>query len=197
MRENPRPFEIYKHFKGNLYQIITLATDSEDGSQQVVYQALYGDFKVYVRPLSMFLSETDHAKYPNCTQKYRFERVQLAASETESRDKEPAAAAPASATLASEPVIADDFVIEQAEREAEQYEGSLALDPAVIDFLDAKTNEERLNILASLQHRITDEMINTMAVSLDIEIEPGQTQDRYRSLKNCLLMKQKFEKQRI
>ena len=46
MREHPKPYEIYRHFKGNLYQILAIAKDSEDGSLKVVYQALYGTFEV-------------------------------------------------------------------------------------------------------------------------------------------------------
>lgn len=176
MRENPKPFEVYRHFKGNKYQILTLATDSEDGRACVVYQAMYDDFKVYVRDLEMFMSETDVEKYPECSQKYRFEKV---TAESVQEKKEPAI---------DNPVSKENV---RAEVEAET-----KLDPAVLEYLEADTVDARLNILASMHHRITDEMINTLAVVSDVEINEGPVEQRYQELKNCLLMKQKFEKKR-
>ncbi|WP_438865497.1 DUF1653 domain-containing protein [Neptunicella sp.] len=44
----------YRHYKGNEYQVIDVATHSEDGSLLVVYRPLYGEGKLWVRPLSMF-----------------------------------------------------------------------------------------------------------------------------------------------
>ena len=84
MRHNPRPQEMYRHFKGNLYQIRCLAKHSETRELMVVYQAMYGTFEIFVRPLSMFMEEVDHEKYPDARQRYRFELLQ------ELEDEEPA-----------------------------------------------------------------------------------------------------------
>ena len=64
----------YRHFKGNYYQVLNFAEDTETGKTMVVYKALYGERKTYVRELEMFASETDFKKYPEADQKYRFER---------------------------------------------------------------------------------------------------------------------------
>ena len=64
---------VYKHFKGNYYLVVDIATHSETKEQYVVYRRLYGYGTLWIRPLEMFLSEVDHEKYPDVKQKYRFE----------------------------------------------------------------------------------------------------------------------------
>lgn len=46
--------EIYRHFKGNDYLVMNVAKHSETLEDYVVYQALYGDRGIWVRPMSMF-----------------------------------------------------------------------------------------------------------------------------------------------
>ena len=133
----PHPQEIYRHFKGNLYQILTLAEHSETGETLVIYQALYGDFKVYARPLGMFTEEVDAAKYPAAGQRFRFELQKGLGAES-----------------------LGEAAVEPA--------GDQELDPLMLEFLDADTYEERLKILTALHHRVTHEMLTTMAVACDI-----------------------------
>lgn len=67
--------KVFRHFKGDLYLLIDIGIHSETEEKMAIYKALYGDYKVYVRPLNMFLSEVDRDKYPNIDQKYRFEEA--------------------------------------------------------------------------------------------------------------------------
>lgn len=179
MRENPKPQEIYKHFKGNLYQIMSLAKDSETGETLVVYQALYGDFSWYVRPLNMFMSEVDRNKYPNAEQKYRFENVVGLVKENEQIE-----------TMAENKNVDEMEIVPLGQKTLE--EGG-ELDPLVLEFLDAESYEQKLNILTALHHRITDQMITTMAIASDIEIGKGDVEQRFMELKQCLMTKDRFE----
>ncbi len=186
MRPNPKPQEMYRHFKGNIYQIRCLAKHSETGEMMVVYQAMYDTFQIYVRPLAMFMEEIDRVKYPEAAQQYRFELLQDL--ELLSESQENAEAAEPGVEKSNKPAeqIQDDPADEQ-----------LNIDPLVMEFLDADTYEARLNILAALRHRITDEMINTMAMAVDLEIKEGDVEERYEELKNCLLTFEKYECNRL
>ncbi len=211
----PRPQEIYKHFKGNLYQVTAIATHSETQEQLVIYQALYGDFRIYARPLDMFVSRVDREKYPDVGQEFRFElqgpgaERQRAESEPEPGDcvaggigtepehvaggigAEPGYVAGGTGTAARVEEWADAEEASGAESAAE------ALDPFVMEFLDADSYEQRLNILAGLHHRITDGMITTMAIACDIEIDDGDTEERYEALKTCLQTLERYECNRL
>ena len=136
----------------------------------------------------MFLSETDHTKYPDAAQKYRFEKV----------EKKEDAGVTETEESASTSVVSDKVLTELAKEEMdEENKAYAALDPSVLAFLESHSYEDRLNILGSMHDRITDDMINTMAVAIDVEIEPGDLEQRYMELKNCLLMKEKFERVRL
>ncbi len=211
----PKVHEIYKHFKGNLYQITAIAEHTETGEILVIYQAMYGEFKTYARPLSMFISRMDREKYPEVTQEFRFElqgpeaerqRAALGVPSGAAADRKVAfvqekVAADLKETFVQEEAAADRKVASAKEKEkaADQgtAEGEFQLDPGVLEFLDADSYEEKLNILAGLHHRITDHMLTTMAISCDIEVGEGDIEERYSQLRNCLLTLQKYECKRL
>ena len=73
---------IYRHFKGNFYYIEDIAIHSETREEYVVYKALYGEYKTFIRPKTMFLEEADVNRVDNIEkQKYRFQLVDLLTKE--------------------------------------------------------------------------------------------------------------------
>ena len=214
----PRPQEIYRHFKGRLYQVLTLARHSETGEVLVVYQALYGDYDVFARPLSMFCSEVDAVKYPGAMQKERFqlwkgseEAHALFAGESpvtgnrETRAKQPEEDRQTRAKRPEEDrqtrAKQSDGMFSQKEKPAEPSvqaaEEEVQLDPRLLRFLDANRMEEKMEILDSMQGDVTDEMIDIMAISLDTEIVSGEASERIAALRETIQMRLRFESSRL
>lgn len=220
MERIPKSGEFYRHFKNKLYQVVTVATHSETGEELVIYQALYGDYKTYARPLAMFTSEVDHEKYPEVTQKYRFERVEpgewkedtgyaKAAADTgaaSDADCDGAEKFPDTAgyrkceeVQTQENIAQGTAQITEDSRTVENQadESKAQINPKVLEFLDTEDFDERYNILVSLRDELDDQMVNILAVALDVVIPEGRIEERYDALKNCLRTRQRYESTRL
>lgn len=196
MDRTVRTGEIYRHFKNKLYQIVTVAEHSESREMLVIYQALYGDFKVYARPLEMFLSEVDHEKYPQVTQKYRFERVDdreiLGNEDRKINQQDCKENSEEANTLQREQELQDESHM-QNESHMQEESGTQGVSEKLMEFLDADTMEARYNILVSMRDEITDSLIDNMAVVVDVVIPEGNLYDRYDELKNAIRTRQRYE----
>ena len=184
MRE-VRQGQFYRHFKNRLYQIVAVAEHSETGEQMVVYQALYGDYRVYVRPYEMFVSEVDHEKYPDVSQKYRFELVEFTRKEDGQENRQE--------TAREDP--AEEEV--QKEQPVPQTDEMNQVDPVLLEFLDADTLEEKMHILAYNRNRRTEGLLNSIAISLDLVVEKKGIQAQYDEIMNCLGTMERFECNRM
>ncbi|MBQ9700015.1 MAG: DUF1653 domain-containing protein [Lachnospiraceae bacterium] len=178
-RKAPVPGEIYKHFKNKLYQIVGIATYSESREKLVIYQALYGTYAMYARPYDMFMSEVDHKKYPEVKQRYRFERVGRAGEEPDAAITEVKPATPENASIQISPDL------------------DQKPNADLLAFLDAETYDEKHKLLVAMAPRITDRLINDIAAAIDVTVEEGDLQTRYRSLLYCVSKFNEYEVNRL
>lgn len=163
--------ELYRHFKGGLYRIVTIAQHTETQEGLVIYRSEEDPSKVWARPVTLFCSPVDRVKYPDAAQEMRFEKVT-------GDGKAAACTSPAPAA-------------------AKAFADGDGLDPEVEAFLDAKSSIDRIHILSSLNHRLTDEMLITMATACDVELPEGDIRTKYQSLRESLVILGKYEGERL
>lgn len=196
MDRTPKPGELYRHFKNKLYQIITVAQHSETGEKLVIYQALYGDFKTYARPLDMFVSEVDHEKYPDADQVYRFEKVepeQKAGSEQKTESEQKVEPEQKAVTQQKDGCGNTDSYAGSQAISQENNDNAEQINPGLLEFLDAETFDEKYNVLVSMRDNIDDKLIDDIAVVMDVVIPEGKLMDRYDDLKNTIRTRQRYE----
>lgn len=167
MQRRPVAGETYRHFKNKEYKIIAIAHHSETGEELVIYQALYGDGMICARPLEMFVSEVEHEKYPEVTQKYRFEKIGEADT--------------------SGSVNGTENV--KKEKRLEE----MSLEEKMMAFFDNEDLEAKYKILLSMREEITDTIIDNLAVDVDVVIPDGDIHKRFDDLRKAIQTRKKYE----
>ena len=195
IRKTPVPGEFYRHFKNKLYQIVAVATHSETGEEMVVYQALYGDFKIWVRPLDMFLEEVDREKYPDAAQKYRFERVRLVKPQNTENSVQNAGQ-PVQQVLAAQKSPVNSSTAAQPADEDQPVNQDL-LD--FFDAMDEKNYDLMLECLTKLSAHATQKELDDICMVLDIHPPVGcdDVVSQIMFIKRHLAMIRKFDGERL
>ena len=197
-RKRPAPGEFYRHFKNKLYQIVAVARHSETGESMVVYQALYGDYGVYVRPYDMFTSEVDHEKYPEVTQQWRFERVepeQNAAGMAAGCGQ--AAAGNGQAAVGNGQVAAGTGQVAGNRQDSRRYYADRTPDPAFLQFLDTEDFDLRMECLKALEERVTQQELDSIYLVLDMKPEQGSLQEQLYAVRRFLTMQKRYDGSRL
>ncbi len=191
------PGKLMKHFKGMLYQIVSVAIHSETREEYVVYQALYGNYKTYIRPLDMFLSEVDHEKYPEVKQKYRFEVYKPEDNKTVVEVYEKKVE---QASNGNKDTTELDTMLE----EIHQLHSNKTIDneqtdnyQALLNFLDARNYQDKLEQLDLMKKKVDSHMVNSMAMSMDLVLATETVEEQLEEIRNCLLTHVRFEDRRL
>lgn len=178
LQNAPKPGEFYRHFKGNLYQILSTAVHTETGESLVIYQALYGEFQVFARPLAMFCGVTEDGQERFIKTKPENQPVDSMEFEWKHSDQ------------CQERSHGRKEQLETPEKDKKLYQ-------QMEKFYDADSYEEKLNYLMSMRGHLNDTMLANIAVSLDIVVQDGSLEEQFQSIVSCLKMMKKYQSSRL
>ena len=207
MDRTPRSGEIYRHFKNKLYQVLAVAQHTETGEKLVVYQALYGAYRIYARPFSMFVGEVDKKKYPQIEQQYRFEKVDAETLDNESdnlkskaadidkpeavNSQEPKDKHKSEPNMNQPAEARDDQELESGTEEVK------SLNPLLLPFVEAEDFQVKLEILAAMEGKVGEEDLDILYEALDLPKMTGNIEEQIHSIKQYIEMRKKFDGKRL
>ena len=199
-RQTPVAGQIYKHFKGNLYKVLAVAVHTESEEKLVVYQSVDNPDRVFARPLEMFMSDIDRFRYPLIRAKYRFTLVSEPEEETngeETKEEETKEETLNEDTRGED--VKDEETEEQSDDDSAVYKdnGELVIDPYVEGVLDEKEFSKKIEFFEMLRGKCTEDMLTTIAISLDIQLQEGSIEDKYSQILSTLKMHEKYETSRL
>lgn len=198
----PKPGERYRHFKGKEYQIVGVATHTETEEPMVVYQALYGSYGLFVRPLAMFLEQVDAEKYPEYAGQPRFAKIAPEEDEDdffpENTDRAATAAVgTVTASAGGKQSESTSNIIMQPEGLGNSTNAPADSQALLMEFLDLDNAKDRLELLQSAKDLLNDHVIDSMAAALDVQVPDGVLEERIVSLERCLATVARFETGRM
>lgn len=214
-RNIPAAGEFYRHFKGNIYQIKSIAKDSETGEKLVVYQAMYPPFDVWVRSLDMFMSETDCDKYPECSQKFRFEKIvfgeesffdEKSISVTKSIFSEEKIYSMESKDEKENINKGENISDEELKKliingQAEKLTGRISNEEigqrGFMEILDAQSCHEKYQLFAGLENYLDERLLSNIAVAFDIVLTDGTEKEHYDTILDNLRTRDRYEDRRL
>ena len=179
--------DIYRHFQGNLYQIVTVGKHVETLEEYIVYQALYGEFEIYIQKLQEFFAVLDKEKYPEIEQKYCFEKVEKEKLATEKNtdiftiQNENT---PIPDNTKKDTLHTDTFMEQNNDKDGMQM---------LMEFLDAETCKEKMEIFMKMRGKLDEKLLMNIAVSLDLVVDEKNIEDSCQIIIKNLEQRSKFE----
>lgn len=215
-RVNPKPNDLYLHFKGKLYKVITVASDCETTEPVVVYENLYPPFSTWVRTLKDFMGELEEERFSskdNVTgQKYRFQRVkydknlklryvsaEFIKEGEKNKTKEDYSEVKSEVNVSNSnlEVSEDKSSIVTSNKDESKEITTVDLKDVLMTFLDASSPKEKKEIIRKYRKYLDEQTVVSMALSLDIKLAGEDLDDNISHILSFLNAREHFDGRRL
>lgn len=209
LQNAPKPGEFYRHFKGNLYQILAVAIHTETEEPLVIYQALYGDFQIFARPLAMFQDIAENGKKrfvktvigKNIEDEHKDSPKSQSEEDYRGKNRKQTDEITREINKNQSKNQNQDKNRNQNKNQDKNQNQNKNQDKDLYEqmekFYDADSYEEKLSCLLPLRGKLNDIMLMNIAVSLDIAVPEGSIEDQFQSIISCLKTMKKYQRSRL
>jgi hypothetical protein len=189
----PAAGQLFLNKEKKLFQFILIAADKDNQKDIAVYQELSGDYKVYAKELSSFFTEM----LPYTTEMLPYTTEMPYKEQTIEKEYTPDIKLETKSNVIQNEVKEIEEIKAKFKETTKVSDDNEVVSPILLDFLDADTYEEKLNVLIGSRKNLTDRIVNHMAISIDCIVEDGDMEDRINNLIYCLKTHARFEDKRL